>query len=480
MKRLDVQRGFSMLEILAALALASLMMVSLTAMVDVSLQDTKGQQVAKYHEQFTTAASRFVNDNAAALFAAASGGTQAINHATLAAGGYLPNGFATTNAYQQTPCVLVRQHPVAGAPNALDALVVTEGGTRILSKDLSYIAANAGSGGGQIDFGTPALASLIAHGTGWQLDNATLLGFLTNNCSGTAASNGHLASALFYGGPNGVNRDVLYRGVTSDPTLNTMTTPLGMSGGAIQAAGTPCGAALAIAMDSNHNILTCDLSGKWNGGSSWKQPVANFAALAGVSPPPQPGDVHMTLDTGRAFTFSAGAWQALAIDQNGNFNVPGTGNINVAGGNVNIPLGTLAANNVNATLDVTAGQDLRAARDLQVARDIFATRNVTASQGNVVAELGNVNALVGDVTAQGNVTARYAMVADSVTSGTKVVGAPCNYFGTPSSGGAPIVFLSAGTVVTDANGSIMECRPVGGPGSGGSFIYVDGTSPTPP
>ena len=443
-------------------------------MVDVSMQDTKSQQVARYHEQFTTAASRYVNDNAAALFTTAAGGTQMVSHTQLTAGGYLPNGFAPANAYSQTPCVLVRQHAVASAPNAIDALVVTGGGNPIPAKDLSYIAANAGSGGGQIDFGKPAGPSLIAHGLGWELDNAQLSQFITTSCPGGAAGNGSLASALFYGGPNGINRDVLYRGDVGDPMLNTMTTPLGMSGGAIQAAGTACAGA-AIAMDVNRNILTCDASMVWSGGSSWKQPVANFGALAAVSPLPKDGDVRMTLDTGRAFTFRAGtnAWQPLAIDQNGNFTVPGTGNITVAGGNVDIPLGTLTANNINSTTDVTATRDLIAARDLQVTRDIFATQNITARQGNVVAQLGDVNSQ------NGNVTARYAMVADSVTSGTKVVGAPCNYPGTTSSG-ATIVFLSAGTVVTDANGSIMECKPTGGPGSGGSFIYVDGTSTAQP
>lgn len=489
LKRPDTQHGFSLLEILAALALAALMMTSLNAMVDVSLQDTKSQQVARYHEQFTAAASRYVNDNAAALFTDAGGGTQTVTHAQLTAGGYLPNGFAPTNAYSQIPCVLVRQHAAAGASNALDALVVTVGGTAIPPKDLSYIAANAGSGGGQIDFGKPAGAALIAYGLGWELNNAQLSQFITTSCPDGAAGNGSLASALFYGGPNGINRDVLYRGDVGDPMLNRMTVPLGMGGTAIAAAGALCGPSPAIAMDNNRNILTCDATGRWNGGSSWKQPVANFGALAGVTPLPQDGDVRMTLDTGRAFTFSASAsaWQPLAIDQNGNFTVLGPGNIRVEGGNidvvngnVNIPLGTLAANNVNATLDVRAGQDLRAARDLQVARDIFATQNITARQGNVVAELGDVLAQSGDVrSVNGNVVAQNALVGDSVSTSPKVVGDRCNFFGATRSG-APVVIYSRGTIVTDPNGVIMECKPAGGPGAGGSFIYVDGTSPATP
>ena len=478
MKQFDTQRGFSLLEILAALALAALMMTSLTAMVDISLQDTKGQQVAKYQEQFTSAAARYINDNAVTLYASTASATQTINYTQLTSAGYLPNGFALTNAYQQTPCVLVRQHSGAvGSPNSLDALVVTEGGTTIAAKDLGYIGANAGTGGGVIDFGVPAGPSLIAHGSGWQLDNAMLSSFTSASCSGTAANLGHLASAIFYGGPNGINRDVLYRGATTDPTLNTMTTPLGMSNGAIKVVGTACGTALAIAMDVNHNILTCDLSGQWSGGSSWKQPVASYAALGALASPPQDGDVHMTLDNGRAYMYKAGTWIALALDQNDNFTVPNTGSITVAGGNLTVGgnatigsgavgSGTLKANNINATLDITAGQDIRIARDLQVTRDISAGNNIKAVQ--------NIN---------GNIVTGVIVIGQSLSpyGATFVGGGSCNN-PTVDANGVASVALPFGTLVSDANGYALECRKTATPPAGGTgiLLYVDGNLTTPP
>ncbi|PKO57681.1 MAG: hypothetical protein CVU24_18530, partial [Betaproteobacteria bacterium HGW-Betaproteobacteria-18] len=44
------------------------------------------------------------------------------------------------------------------------------------------------------------------------------------------------------------------------------------------------------------------------------------------------GAVRMTLDNGRAFMWTGGAWSALAVDQNGNLTVPGT--LTAAGGKV--------------------------------------------------------------------------------------------------------------------------------------------------
>lgn len=448
------QRGFSLLEILAALALGMLMMISLTAMVDTTLQDTKGQQTAQYQAQFTAAALRYLNDNVGALqtSVSATGGTFAVNLATLKPA-YLPAAFAPKNAYGQEPCLLVRG---TATPNQLDALVVTEGGDIIPPKDIGYVAANAGTGGGSIRHVNTEdpTSPIVAQGAfrAWQLDQPTLSQFTTAKCSTTSfAGVGNLASLLPYGGPNAINRDVLFRNLTpSDPKLNQMNVPLGFTvgptGGATKAVGDTCSPGITLETNTG-NILKCT-SGQWAQSTSkyWQDPVATFTSLpnTGVD-----GEVRVTIDTGRAFMYKTGQlpfpWVPLALDQNDNLTIPKIGTITVKGGNVDIPLGTLTAKNVTATQNVT---------------------------GNVV-------------------YAKSAVVAQSL-SPTVIhftAGDGCNYPGFDSNN-LPVTYLSYGTIVSDVNGLIMECKfptkPTDPPvpsipsGSQGVFIYVDGSSTTPP
>ena len=468
LQRGQVQRGFSLLEILAALALGVLMMTSLTAMVDISLKDTKGQQAAQYQDQFTSAASRYLNDNSATLLAQTAGNvTVAVPLATLKTALYLPPSFATANAYRQTPCILVRS-PAAGQ---LDALVVTEGGDEILVNDIGYVAANAGTGGGSIGYlnATVTTDPIVARGAydTWRLDSAALANFTRANCSGTAAGLGHMASSVFYGGPNTANRDVLFRNPTpADPTLNQMNTPLGMGAGATVVAGSGCGATAAIAMDANRNIVTCSTSGVWSGSSSWKAPVANFAALSAIAAPTD-GDVHMTVDTGRAFMFNAAAtpqWVALAVDQNNNLNVPGklaagdtinAGTTITAGTDINSGRTIFAANNITAAFNMTAGQDLTVLRDATV-------------QNNITSNVGAVKAPVVFATAY----------SESPSYGVSFVAAggdACNFFRLV--GSTNQLVYPIGTLIKDTNGITLMCRVTA---SGPIFVYANGSTTPPP
>lgn len=438
-RRLGTQRGFSLLEIMAALAIGVLMMTSLTSMVDATLQDTKGQQTAQYQAQFASAAMRYLNDNATLLLnsvASSPSGTYAVNLATLQPA-YLPNAFASKNAYAQAPCMLLRKN--AATPTQLDALVVTEGANAIPPKDIGYIAANAGTGGGsiqmqQINVATSPTIAIGAYDA-WQLDQTNLSLFTNANCSGVSATVGNMATLLAYGGPNAINRNVLFRNQTADPSLNQMNIPLGFTAGATGAmkiVGDTCASA-GITLDStNGNILKCNTTtGLWENSTSkyWKDPVATFASLP---TPAVDGEVRMTLDTGRAFMFKTGQlpyqWMPLAADQFG---------------------------------------------DLAVSRNLAVGNNITATQ-----------------TVKGNLLyADSAVVAQSLSATLKrfVAGDGCNYPGYDATG-ALVTYLAIGTVVSDLNGLIMECRlgtattPAPGTptGSQGIFLYVDGTSTTPP
>ncbi|RJF92788.1 shufflon system plasmid conjugative transfer pilus tip adhesin PilV [Noviherbaspirillum saxi] len=316
-----LHRGFTLVEVLGALAVASMMAVGVAAMIGDSLEDTKGEQAALYQAQVAEAASKYINDgtNYAALLTATGASTPAvINLATLKAARHLSQNFQGTNAYGQMPCVLVLQP----APGRLDALVVTEGGTELPSKMAARIAASAGPGGGYIPFNN----STVAQGAfnSWSVP---LVNYITANCSGTAANANHLASALFFDGPGQLSREFVYRNARpGQPELNQMTTPLNMRARAVE--GTSDALCIVgdastygrIAADANGMLLSCQV-GVWKGTSNhWKDPVASFAALPLTGN--AIGDVRLTIDTGRAFSWNGSAWMALAVDQNGNFNVP--------------------------------------------------------------------------------------------------------------------------------------------------------------
>lgn len=461
-KQRDHQRGFSLLEILAALALGVLMMTSLTSMVDITLQDTKGQQTAQYQDQFTSAASRYLNDNAATLLAqTATTPTVAIPLATLKTAAYLPAGFAATNAYRQAPCMLVRS-PAAGQ---LDALVVTEGGDDIPVKDIGYVAANAGTGGGSIGFRVATVTGpLVARGAyeAWLLDTPALNNFTSASCT-TTAGLGHMASALFYGGPSAVNRDVLYRNPTpTDISLNQMNTPLGITPAAMKLVGDVCATPAITIETGTSNILTCNTgTRRWASTSSkfWGDAVASFGLLppTGIN-----GEVRVTTDTSRAFAFSTltNTWKPLAVDQAGNFIVPTT--LTVQGGNPATPPGDLAlgagnitttgsltANLMTSTTDVVAGRDLRAQRDALVQN--------------------NITAVVGTVKAPTVIATAYAEAPSYGVAFVAKGGDQCNFFRLVN--GVNLLIYPIGSLIKDANGNTLMCRnAVPNP----IFVYANG------
>ncbi|AIY39645.1 PilV [Collimonas arenae] len=326
-----LQHGFTLLELMAALAIGAMMILGLSVMIDRSLDDTKAQQTALYQAQVAAATGKYIVENYADLVSRASETSAvAVNVEALKNTGHLSRNFNLTNAYGQTPCVLVLKTP----EGHLDALVVTEGGDSILAKDIAYIAGNAGQGGGYFDSGAP-LQAKGAFGS-WALQETgtpALNNFMSAKCDKNATTGaGHLATALFYDGLGQPTTDFVYRGaVPGHPELNAMTTPLQLPKVAREnTSDRLCTAADAttygrIAVNNIGAVLSCQ-AGVWRyGGGSWKEPVSDYESL----PPGGPGSANVTGDvrmvTGKnvAFTWTAdNAWSPLAVDQNGNLNVP--------------------------------------------------------------------------------------------------------------------------------------------------------------
>jgi prepilin-type N-terminal cleavage/methylation domain-containing protein len=324
------QRGFTLIELMAALGIGLMMLVGLSTMMDASLQDAKGQQAGQYQAQFVAAATRFLSDNYTTLLPTPTSTlTQlTVKLADLQGAGLLPANFALTNVYGQTPCMLLNKpDPTKGQ---IDALIVTEGGTDIPEADISYLAANAGAGGGAITYDIPgdSASGIVARGVygGWQLNAGQLGLFTANNCSGTPAGLWHLASSLFYGSGGAAQNEFLYRKqVAGNPGINQMDAPIGMAVNALKTVGDLCSTA-QIAMDAvTGNLLTCDLgAGKFTGpaNTSWKAPQANYAAITTM--PSNQGDVYVAMDNGRAYmSDGGGGWLPLALDNNGDLTVPG-------------------------------------------------------------------------------------------------------------------------------------------------------------
>jgi len=143
------------------------------------------------------------------------------------------------------------------------------------------------------------------------------------SCSGTKTGVGHLASEIFTGANQAQNTDYLYRvSVPGDTSANAMQVPIIL---AQQTDYTACTAtAGSIAADASSNVVSCR-NGEWEPISSahWRAPVGAAADLGNLSkmPDPQLGDVAMTTNTGRAYTFNGTAWQAVAVDEQGDLNL---------------------------------------------------------------------------------------------------------------------------------------------------------------
>ncbi|MTV41730.1 shufflon system plasmid conjugative transfer pilus tip adhesin PilV [Duganella radicis] len=317
------QRGMTVIESLGALAIAALLLLGLTRMVDAALDDAEGQQAALQQQQVSEAAKRYLTANYAALTAGTAGGAVAtVTTAQLQAGQFLPAGFAATNTYRQGWCVLVRQP----APGRLDALVASHGGRAIPDRDLAAVALLAGQGGGYISAAAPD----TARGASWQLATTDYRNVACGGVTvltGAAADGGHLVTGLFYDGPGQLSTDFLYRAaVPGRPELNQMSVPLHMLAQAAENdAGDPrctAGGSGKIAMDAGGRVLSCQ-AGVWRrqGAGYWKDPVAAYADLPVADN--NVGDVRLVSGLRRAFAWDGAAWQALAVDQDGNLLAPG-------------------------------------------------------------------------------------------------------------------------------------------------------------
>lgn len=328
------QNGFTLIELVVSIGIAGLVFAGIAKLIDRYTEDTKNSLTAQHLVTVGNAAQAYIKENYTTVMGNATATNPAlITVPMLISGGYLQSGFTANNNYGQDVCVLVLEP----TPDNLNALVIAEGGTGIDDLSLGDIATQIGSAGG----GVYSAAATTIRGAmgGW----STPLGAFanTNNlnqkCGGgtgtPAIAAGHPVMALWFANGDSTS-GFLYRDqVPGRPELNTMNTPIIMA--AVVTEKSACSTQGAIARNSDGVVVSCQ-SGLWQRqeASFWRNPVATFAALPTSD---EIGTVRMTLDTGRAFVKTGGGgWQALAVDQNGNFIVPGKATINQLDGNLEI------------------------------------------------------------------------------------------------------------------------------------------------
>jgi type II secretory pathway pseudopilin PulG len=259
-------KGFSLLEIGAALVVVGLMSAAISVMIaDYGAQrkaKTAADKLSVVHE----AANGYIKANYSALMedtknnrkVVIASGRKSINDQppidSLQRKGFLPAGFIDTNAYGQQHSLIVRQvKPTSGDPY-LEAIVTTHGGQKIPDDQLGRVAGYVGVSGGY--FGSSKLNTInpsdantiVGNFGGWRSPVSDWTG------GGVALTEGHVQSTLAFENGN-LLTDYLYRNeVPGVPEANRMNTSIDMNEQNIRNVDTLTGVAKA----GKGNVVTID------------------------------------------------------------------------------------------------------------------------------------------------------------------------------------------------------------------------------
>lgn len=215
-------RGFTLLEIMVALAISTLAIVAMMQVMERSANTTAARAAASHAQTVIEASNNYIADNYSALLATATPTTPAtVTPAQLATGGYLPPGFNPLNGFGQTFSVRVLEP----TPGRLSALVVTTGGDVLDGQMRRRVAQLIGAAGGYVETSTAAEGAF----GGW---NASFPAY------GASPGVGRLAYALFMLEAAQAN-DFLHRSNhPGQPELNRMGTDIAMDNNDLSGAGT--------------------------------------------------------------------------------------------------------------------------------------------------------------------------------------------------------------------------------------------------
>lgn len=353
----NVQRGVTLVEILAALGIVAASIAGVTYLVKEGQDASKAAATSEYMSAVVKAAESYIADNRTAVLAGATAvQPYLIRVNELVAAGYL-SGLSATNAYGHSVCVLAME-PV---PNRLQAIVVAEGGTALDDATLGQISTGVGADGGAI---YSSNASLIqGMGGSWSIPAAS---FANANhaglrCDGSVGSvqlqPGRPAAALLSLGAFGAGAQdgLLHRNaVPGRPDLNTMNTPLILN--SVQTSGQSCSRTGALARDSSGGVMAC-VSGAWASAGNdsnlyWAAPANSVTALPVCNSANASQVRSVGVAAPRPYVCSGGVWRAVAIDENGNMTVPGV----VQAGSLSVTGNASVGGNATVSGRLTAGE----------------------------------------------------------------------------------------------------------------------------
>lgn len=337
-KQMNKQQGITLIEVIAAIAIMSFVLLGMAQMTDKLLRDIKSVTAAEHIKIIGDATALYIQDNFAAVQAIA---TPAVPYKIginiLITDGYLPNGFQDINAYDQQVCTVVLEP----SPNELQAMVITTGGDTIVDGDLVYQVDSIGASGGGVYTASPAGLPTDIIGSGGSyiiprgnFHNAGRTCASADGAGGVNIVPGHAGMALWVE-QSAFDAGVLYRNaVAGRPDLNQMNTDLDMNGNSILnleavALNSACTDQGALAQDAPTGATLSCQSGTWQkmGSRYWENPVTNFGSLpaCNVAADGVTRVVRNAADGGnrpRAYTCYAGTWHPLALDNSGNLTVP--------------------------------------------------------------------------------------------------------------------------------------------------------------
>ncbi|MFY9329190.1 MAG: hypothetical protein WAO76_14435 [Georgfuchsia sp.] len=277
--------------------------------------------------------------------------------AELAALGFLPTAFSANNFFgggyttslslNPPACVLPNCNIMGYVAMTTPILVSGVYNPNVVGAALAKMGADGGASN------VTAPATISGFNAGWSIPNpvgGTPAGILAMRVGSGAAQ---FAQFLRRDGSLAMlgNLDMGNFSISNAGTISL---------GAVVSSGAACTTNGTLARDATGNVMAC-VSGSYQqaGGGQWKNPVANFAALPAVGN--MAGDVRLTTDFGRAYSWTGAAWSALAVDQSGNLTIPN--NLSVTGSST---LNTLAGNlqiTTTATSGVACSPNGRLAQD---------------------------------------------------------------------------------------------------------------------
>lgn len=167
--RSAAQQGFSLLEVLIAMALLGGLLLGANTLFEQHLAQLRIRATAQQMQVFARGVEAFVKDHYDDLIAARASGSGGVlqpasasrptvltvqtlqttpnpETGVISATRYLPEGFQNQNSYQQRLCALVLQPQ----PGELYTLIVTENGQLLQDGELAMLAASIGAQGGAL------------------------------------------------------------------------------------------------------------------------------------------------------------------------------------------------------------------------------------------------------------------------------------------------------------------------------------------